>query len=445
MRVPRHEISLFGHSPHSSAFLRSTLLAAAIGVPAALAAALFLAAVHASEHGLWVVLPKALGCSSPPWYLVLALPVLGSLVVLAARALLPGDGGASPMHGLNSTPTTLSHVPGIVIAALGTLGFGAVLGPEAPVIALGSAVGVLFTRFAARDVKEAGLLPASGAFSAVSALFGGPIVAGILLVEGGIGAGAALMPRLVPGLVAAAVGYVVFDGLGSWSGLNAPGLEVPHLPAYHGTNLPDLVIGVAVGVLAALVVNACARLAIWVGLLKKRFSWQLLLIGGGLAVGALAMLGRLLGADSQDVLFSGQSSVPAVVAENSVGIVLVLLLLKVAISLGCGFRGGPIFPAIFLGVAIASVAVAGFGTSPTLAIAVGAAAGMAGQTRLLICPLVLSGLLVGPAGADAVPAAALASVAAWMTATALHRAKDSAAAPQAPAGGATAAAAPTPS
>lgn len=198
-------------------------------------------------------------------------------------------------------------------------------------------------------------------------------------------------------------------------------------------------IGVVVGVLAALVVNACGRLATWVDRLKERIGWQSLLVGGGLAVGALAMLGRLLGADSQDVLFSGQASVPAVVAENSVGIVLVLLLLKAiayAVSLGCGFRGGPIFPAIFLGVALASVAVAGFGTSPTLAIAVGAAAGMAGQTRLLICPLVLAGLF-GPAGADAVPAAALASVAAWMTATALHRAEESNAAPHAPAAGTT--------
>lgn len=83
-------------------------MAAAIGLPAALVAALFLAAVHATEHGLWDALPQALGCSSPPWYLALALPVLGSLVVLAARALLPGDGGASPRHGLNSSPTTLT-------------------------------------------------------------------------------------------------------------------------------------------------------------------------------------------------------------------------------------------------------------------------------------------------------------------------------------------------
>ena len=63
---------------------------------------------------------------------------------------------------------------------------------------------------------------------------------------------------------------------------------------------------------------------------------------------------------------------------------LVLLLTKglaYAISLACGFRGGPIFPAIFLGVALAAVPVVVFGTFTTLAVSVGAAAGMAAQTR----------------------------------------------------------------
>ena len=47
--------------------------------------------------------------------------------------------------------------------------------------------------------------------------------------------------------------------------------------------------------------------------------------------------------------------------------------------------------------------------------AVGAAAGMAAGTRLLITSTLFAGLLVGHAGADAVPAAVLAAVAAWLT------------------------------
>ena len=94
-------------------------------------------------------------------------------------------------------------------------------------------------------------------------------------------------------------------------------------------------------------------------------------------------------------------------------------------SLGSGFRGGPIFPAIFIGVALASLPVAAFGV-PTLAVAVGAAAGMAAQTRLLLSPLLLASLLVGPTATDTIPAAVLASASAWIGATALQRRADGA-------------------
>jgi H+/Cl- antiporter ClcA len=179
-----------------------------------------------------------------------------------------------------------------------------------------------------------------------------------------------------------------------------------------------------VGVLAAVVITGVHRLAPPVDRLRGRLGMPGLLLAGGLAVGVCAQVADWLGADSQDVLFSGQSSVGVVVVEDSTSVVLVLLVAKFlayAISLGCGFRGGPIFPAVFLGVALASLAVVWFDTSPTFAIVVGTAAGMAAQTRLLASGLLFAALLVGLAGVDAVPAAVLAAAAAWLTATALDR------------------------
>ena len=137
-----------------------------------------------------------------------------------------------------------------------------------------------------------------------------------------------------------------------------------------------------------------------------------LLLGGGLAVGVLALAADGLGANPQDVLFSGQASVPDEITAGSTKIVVVLLVAKAlayAVSLGCGFRGGPIFPAIFLGVGLTSLPVVWFDTSPTLAVAVGAAAGMAAQTQLIIAPVLFGALLVGTDGLDAVPAAVLAT------------------------------------
>jgi H+/Cl- antiporter ClcA len=269
------------------------------------------------------------------------------------------------------------------------------------------------------------VLATAGSFSAISALFGGPIVGGMMMVEGGLGMGAALLPVLLPGFVAAAVGYVVFVGFGDWGGLGTQSLAVGNLPAYDGTHLLDLLVAVVVGVLAALVIVAVRRLAYRVaGEGGRRLGLPALLLGGGLAVGLLAQLAAWAGDDSQDILFSGQAAVPALVGEDTTKLVLVVLALKAvayAVSLGCGFRGGPVFPAIFLGIAIATLPVVWWDVSPTLAVAAGAAAGMAAGTKLLITPTLFAALLTGSAGLDAVPAAVLAAAAAWLTVTQLDR------------------------
>lgn len=413
--------------PARGAYLRLVLLGAAVGIPAALVGAGFLGFVHELEGWLWKVLPGQAG--TEPAYLVLGLPVAGAVIVVLARRLLPGDGGHRPLQGLSGGITPISHAPGVALAAIGTLAFGAVLGPEAPVIALGSVVGVVAARAARLDERATTVIGTAGSFSAISALFGGPLVAGMLLVEGGLSMGARLLPVLLPGLVSAGIGYLIFVGLGDWAGLDAPGLVVPQLPPYEGTHVLDLLVGVVVGVVTALIIAGVRRSAARLeseG--TRRLGMPALLIGGGLAVGLLALLSDALGGTAQDVLFSGQASVPVEVTATTTQFVLVVLACKTvayAVSLGCGFRGGPIFPAVFVGVGVASLPVVWFDVSPTLAVAVGAAAGMAAQARLLFAPLLFADLLVGQEGLDATPAAVLAAVAAWLSMAALEpRAED---------------------
>jgi H+/Cl- antiporter ClcA len=411
------------------AYLRLVLLGAAIGIPAALVAAGFLALVHWLEDRLWTDQPDRLGYASPPWFLVVGLPVVGASFVLLARTLLPGDGDHTPLAGIGGGVIRLRLAPGIVLAALGSLAFGAVLGPEAPLIALGSAVGVavtLFVRLGAGSPEER-VLATAGSFSAISALFGGPLVAGMLLLEGGVGLGAAAIPALLPGLVAAGVGYTIFIGLGDWGGLEAATITVPGLPAYDGTHVADLSVAVAAGVVAAIVVAVVRLLALRIDERGNSVPLPALLLGGGLAVGLAAELADVLGADSQQVLFSGQTAIPDLVAEGSAGIVLLLLVTKgfaYTVSLGCGFRGGPVFPAIFLGVGLAMLAVIFLDVSPTLAVGVGTAAGTAATTRLLFSSAVFGTLLVGTASIDAVPAIVLATAAAWITVAALERRRE---------------------
>jgi len=407
------------------AYLKLVLLGAVIGIPAALVAALFLAFVHELEHWLWTDLPDALGDAGPPWWLILGLPVAGAALVAAARLLLPGDGGHAPLGGLSMSPTPVAHAPGIALAAIGTLGFGAVLGPEMPVIALGSAVGMAAAGFAKLGPRPAAVAATAGSFSGVSALFGGPLVAGVLLVEAGAGAGMKrLTAVLLPGFVAAAVGYMIFIGFGDWGGLDAPGLQVPNLETYDGGQVDGVLVALVVGLLAALVVGAVRAAGRRVAASERALGVTKLLLAGGLAVGLLALAADWLGADSQDVLFSGQTSLGTIVAEDSAGVIAVVIVAKFlayGVSLGCGFRGGPIFPACFLGVALGALAVVWFDVSPTLAIALGTAAGMAAQTRLLVSPILFSTLLVGSAGHDAISATVIAGATAWLGASALDR------------------------
>jgi len=109
--------------------------------------------------------------------------------VWAARTLLPGDGGHEPLTGISLTPTAVAFLPSVALAAIASLAFGAVRGPEGPLIALGSGVGMFAVSTSKVTGAGAQVLSTAGAFSAVSALFGGPIVAGALLQLGDTGAG----------------------------------------------------------------------------------------------------------------------------------------------------------------------------------------------------------------------------------------------------------------
>lgn len=138
---------------------------------------------------------------------------------------------------------------------------------------------------------------------------------------------------------------------------------------------------------------------------------------------------RGLGGEAEDLLFSGQASLPALAAGGSVALLVMLTVAKMlgyAVSLGCGFRGGAVFPAIFIGIAVAMIPAVLFQQSPTIAVAVGAAAGMAASTRMLFSPVLFAALLIGAGSQDAVPAAILGSVAGWLTAMVVHRSAESA-------------------
>jgi len=408
-------------SPPVSALVKLSGLGALVGIPVGLAAFAFMALVHGLEHWLWHSLPEALGLDGPPWYLLIGLPTLGGVLVYLARRL-PGDGGPSPLHLGLPPPAKPVNAWSVGLAGLATLPFGMVLGPEAPLLAVGAALAVSLTQAAKLDATGNALVGYSGAAAALSTLFGGPLVAGLLVLEGGASAGVAIIPIMLPCLMAASVSFFLITGLGNWTGLPVHGLAVSDLPPYEAVLFPDVLVALVGGVVMGVLGISLQRLAHRVATLEDRIGRLPLLAGAGATVGLLAWSAGLLGAAPLDVLFSGQNGITSLLQSPAQAAIVLAgaKMLAYVVSLGGGFRGGAIFPAIFFGVAVAYLAVLFLGLSPTVAVAIGAGAGMAALTRMLMSALVFTALLVGTAGVEALPVGAIAAVAAWLAASALE-------------------------
>lgn len=412
------------------AYIKILVLAALLGFPVAFAAVLFQTAIHDLTHVVWEVIPDEFGWSEPAWWYVVLVPGLAGLLV-AAAVRLPGHGGHSPLEGLGAEPIPPIALTSILTAALATLSLGLVLGPEAPLIALGLGLGAIAVRMIRLEGTGAQLLVFAGAFAAVAALFGGPLVAAFLLFE--VTAASGSIPSkqigraLLPGFVAAGTGALVFTGVAGWQGLHQTSLSLPPLPAYESVRIADLLWCLLLAAVIAAIVVALRHLAHRIAA-QSALSPLALLIVAGLGVGVLAVVFRAVADRPVDlVLFSGQAELPLVVAEGSAGVLALLVVAKglaYALSLGSGFRGGPVFPAIAIGVAAAVAAAEILPLSTTPAVATGIAAGTTAVLRVPFTAVLLATLLLGSSAFDVAPIAVLAAATAWLVATALPNPED---------------------
>ncbi|MBV9363377.1 MAG: chloride channel protein [Solirubrobacterales bacterium] len=200
---------------------------AVIGVLVSLAAWCFLEAIHQIQQELYTHLPHAFGYQNgPPRWWSLPILAIGALIVALSITRLPGKGGHIPAEGLSAGGRAGPNVlPGVILAGLATIGFGLVLGPEAPLIAMGAGLAALPISLARRDTPPQAVmvLAAAGSFAALSFIFSSPLIAAVILIEAtGLG-GPKLRVVLVPGLLAAGIGTLVSIGMGI-----SPGSALAH-------------------------------------------------------------------------------------------------------------------------------------------------------------------------------------------------------------------------
>jgi H+/Cl- antiporter ClcA len=398
----------------SKPFVVLLLLVAIVGVAVSLASWCFLELIHQIQQEVFVHLPHAFGYSSEPrWWPLPVLPIAAFITAFAIEKL-PGRGGHIPANGLatGGPPPTIPDLSSVLLAAFATIGMGLVLGPEAPLIALGSGLGAFFIRRARKDAQPQviTLVAAAGSFAAVSFVFSSPLIAAVILIEAsGIG-GARLPLLLVPGLLAAGIGSLVSLGMGSFTGLSssAYALSALQLPAFGHPHLGNFAwtIGLAIAIAAGAHVIMRGGKRTYTMVSPKPF---VLLPIVGLAIAGLAILfSQITGKGTDEILFSGQDQLPGLVSAAgtySVGALALVVGFKgIAYSLSLGsFRGGPTFPILFLGAAAGIMAshLPGFPITP--AVAVGMGAGVAAVLRLPLTAVVTASVLTAHSGAGSEP------------------------------------------
>ncbi len=308
-----------------------------------------------------------------------------------------------------------------MLAAFATLSLGVVLGPEAPLIALGGGLGVLAVKLVKRDApaRTQAAVAAAGSFAAISTLLGSPLTGAFLLMEASGLGGAMMQVVLIPGLLAAGVGSLVFVGLDAWTGLGTFSLAIPGLPHVGAPTFGEFGWALAIGVLAVPFGMGIR----WLGPVPAALCRA--------ADGAPHPAGRpgcrgpghRVRRRHRERLVRGavlravrSRPVRGHAASYTVG-ALVLLLVCKGIAYGVSlssFRGGPTFPALFLGAA-GGVALSHLPGLPLVdGVAMGIAAMSVVMLRLPLTSVLLASLLLASDGLAVMPLVIVAVVVAYV-------------------------------
>ncbi|MER7379110.1 ion channel protein [Streptomyces lanatus] len=338
------------HAPATPArtLLPSILPALVVGVMASLLLLGVSEAAEALQDVLWGDLPDALGVGrySVLWMLVM-LTATGVAVGLVVWKV-PGHAGPDPATiGLDAPVLPLSVLPGLVLATALMLAGGPSLGPENPIIAVN--VGLAYWLGHRLVPRAPGRLwPMLAEAATIGALFGTPVAAALLLSEALATreTRGALWDNVFAPLVSAGAGAMTIDLVAE------PTFDLD-LPAFGHPGWADLLAALVIASVAALLGMAAVYVFPHVHNVFRRLRHPMVALPvGGVVLGLLGALGGHL------TLFKGLEEVGELAADPdgwSAGEFATMTVVKLAalvVAASCGFRGGRIFPAVFVGAAL---------------------------------------------------------------------------------------------
>jgi H+/Cl- antiporter ClcA len=321
---------------------------------------------------LWQNLPDALGIGrySALWMFIM-LTATGIAVGLVVWKV-PGHAGPDPATtGLSAPALPPVVLPGLLLAAALMLAGGPSLGPENPIIAVNIGLAVwLGRRFIPR--LPGGLWVALAEAATLGALFGTPVAAALVISEALAGQRikGLLWDNLFAPLAAAAAGALTTD-------LVHHATFDLHLPPIGRPDGGDVLAAIVVAVVGSLLGMCAVHAFPYLHAAFQRLRHPMLMLPvGGLVLGALGALGGPL------TLFKGLDQIAELARDpegwtaGQFATMTVVKLAALTVAATCGFRGGRIFPAVFVGTALGLCAHALVsGVQP----AVGVAAGVLGM------------------------------------------------------------------
>ncbi|EIQ0052910.1 ion channel protein [Escherichia coli] len=332
--------------PRARTMLLLSLPAVAIGIASSLILIVVMKIASVLQNLLWQRLPGTLGIAqdSPLW-IIGVLTLTGIAVGLVIR-FSQGHAGPDPAcEPLIGAPVPPSALPGLIVALILGLAGGVSLGPEHPIMTVNIALAVAIgARLLPRvNRMEWTILASAGT---IGALFGTPVAAALILSQTLNGSSEVpLWDRLFAPLMAAAAGALT-TGL-----FFHPHFSLP-IAHYGQMEMTDILSGAIVAAIAI----AAGMVAVWclprLHAMMHQMKNPVLVLGiGGFILGILGVIGGPVS------LFKGLDEMQQMVANQAFStsdyfLLAVIKLAALVVAAASGFRGGRIFPAVFVGVAL---------------------------------------------------------------------------------------------
>ncbi|HGY4928367.1 MULTISPECIES: ion channel protein [Citrobacter] len=332
--------------PRARTMLLLSTPALIIGIASSLVLIVVMKVASVLQQFLWERLPVSIGIAqdSPLWIIgMLTLTgIMVGLVIRYSQGHAGPDPACEPLIGM---PVPTSAIPGLLAALILGLAGGVSLGPEHPIMTVNIALAValgsrMFPRIAKLDWT---ILASAGT---IGALFGTPVAAALVFSQTlNSSDNVPLWDRLFAPLMAAAAGS-----------LTTSLFFHPHfsLPIAHYTQMH--VIDILSGAVVAAIAIAAGMVAVWclprLHHLMHQLKHPVLILGaGGLILGILGVIGGPL------TLFKGLDEMQQMAFSQTLGasdyfMLAVIKLAALVVAAASGFRGGRIFPAVFVGVAL---------------------------------------------------------------------------------------------